>query len=433
MALTATDERGGKSLSRLSVPGTMFNTERLHAALHGEGIERGRRALLALGCLLLAALLWLPSLRVLFRPDLQTYRLPQGIAPRARALAERHLRLWSNPALRAEELRRMRRSNAEWDFMARTYFVLALCNMALRDPASASRTLAVADRIIAETLRLEREEGFLFFLMPYARDGAFLQQPPRSLFVDGEIALMLGARRLVAERPGYQPLLAERVRLMVDRMSRGPVRCAESYPDECWTFCNTVALAAVRLADRLDGTDHRAFLALWVKTARQKLVDPSTGLLISSFRWGGRRGDGPEGSSIWMAVHMLQVVDATFAGEQYRLARDQLRRTFLGFGYSREWPPLAPGRPDIDSGAVLPLLEASPAASGLALLAAAGFDDGAYLQELLAALEFAAFPVEEQGALRFAASNPVGDAVLLYALVEGPLWARVAGAAGSSR
>ena len=35
------------------------------------------------------------------------------------------------------------------------------------------------------------------------------------------------------------------------------------------------------------------------------------------------------------------------------------------------------------------------------------------------------FPMEQNQQLQFQASNPVGDAVLLYELVEGPIWERV--------
>ena len=59
-----------------------------------------------------------------------------------------------------------------------------------------------------------------------------------------------------------------------------------------------------------------------------------------------------------------------------------------------------------------------------ALLGAGAFDDRATLAGLVASLDLAAFPIEDAGGLRYAASNAVGDAVLLYALVEGPLWAR---------
>lgn len=77
---------------------------------------------------------------------------------------------------------------------------------------------------------------------------------------------------------------------------------------------------------------------------------------------------------------------------------------------------------DIDSGPVIPGFGASASASGLAILAAAAFDDAKYLSVLLTSLEFGGFPTKRAGRLRYQASNPVGDAVLLYAMTEGPLW-----------
>ncbi|MHB9139872.1 MAG: hypothetical protein ACYC4Q_10775 [Victivallaceae bacterium] len=76
----------------------------------------------------------------------------------------------------------------------------------------------------------------------------------------------------------------------------------------------------------------------------------------------------------------------------------------------------------MDSGPVIPVFGASLSASGLAILAAAAFDDDQYLQELLTSLEFAGFPDKSNGKLSYQTSNQVGDAVLLYAMMEGPLW-----------
>jgi hypothetical protein len=73
----------------------------------------------------------------------------------------------------------------------------------------------------------------------------------------------------------------------------------------------------------------------------------------------------------------------------------------------------------------VPLLDVSPGSSGFALLGASAFSDDDYLASLITTLDFAAFPVRDGATLRYAASNQVGDAALLYALSFGPLWARV--------
>jgi len=378
--------------------------------------------LFTLIALILAAVVWLPCLHLIFEPDPGEYLSPGNLSPTARALAARHLELWSSPRLRAQEIRKMRSSNAEWDFMGRTYLVLALANMAMRNPGERENYLQVMDRIILETRKINSEKGFYVFLMDYARNRPFLQQPPRSLFVDGEIALMIGVRRLVGERKELRPVFSHLVSILRTRMESAPVLCAESYPDECWMFCNTVALAALRISDVLDGTDHSGFFRSWIDRARQRLIHPGTGLLVSSFRMSGMVLDGPEGSSIWMAAHCLQLIDEKFARDQYDRAKRELARGLLGFGYAREWPPSRVGPADIDSGPVVPVLEASPGSSGLALMGASAFGDREYYSSLCASLNLAGFPLEREGKLRYCASNQVGDAVLLYSMVLGPIW-----------
>ena len=357
------------------------------------------------------------------RPPLPPAKDKAEVAPLAERLTAQQVYLWTHTEARQKELAKMRSINPEWDLMARSFAVWALANQSLRHREQKAAHLALMDRIIDETMQIEQERGGYYFLMPYARGRPFVAQPPRSLFLDGEIALMLAARRLVEEKEPYRRPLRERVQEIVRRMESGPVMCAESYPDECWMYCNTVALAAIRLSDRLDGSDHSAFFKKWLDTAKEKLVDRRTGLLVSSFALDGRVRQGPRGSSIWMSAHCLQLIDETFAAEQYRRAKQELGRNVLGAGYSREWPVSAKGTKDVDSGDVVPGLEASAGASGLALVAARAFDDGEFFRGLQTSLALFAAPEQRNGRLRYGASNQVGDAVILYASVLGPLWA----------
>ncbi len=382
------------------------------------------RARLGTVSLTIAAAIWLPMVHWCFRPDVMGEK-ETGVSPFAQRLAARHLHLWTDSQSRQEELNRMRKSNAEWDFMGRSFLVWALGNACLREPQRKDEYLAVIDRVIDATLATEQERGMYHFLMPYAHNGPFVMRPPRSQFLDGEIALMLAVRRLVEEKEAYREPMQQRIDLIVRRMKQSPVLCTESYPNECWMFCNTVALAAVRIGDHLDGTDHSAFFRRWVKTARANLTDPATGLLISSFTLDGQPLDGPEGSSIWMSAHCLQLIDEEFAADQYKRARRELGREVCGFAYAREWPATWQGPMDVDSGPVVPGLGVSAGSSGLAFVGAAAFDDRAYFRSLRTSLDFAGFPLEDEGRLQYCASNQVGDAVLLYASVLGPVWDEV--------
>lgn len=384
-----------------------------------------KKIVAGLAALAIAAVIWLPCLHFFFAKPAAAFRAPQGLSPMATQLAARHLQLWTDPALRDAELKKMRISNAEWDFMGRSYLAWSLANMCLRDPAAKPVYLRTMDQIIDETLRLEKQEGMYFFMMPYAKDHPYLVRPAHSLFVDGEIALMLAARRTVEEKPEYKPLLTERVDAMVGRFQKSKKLLLESYPDECWVFDHGVALDAIKMADRLDGSDHSALIHQWMAMAKQRLVDPQSGLLISACQTDGTPIYGPEGSSIWMVAHSLQLLDQDFARDQYQRARKQLGAITLGFGYAREWPKTWKGDPDIDSGPIIPVFEISAGSSGMAFIGATSFGDDQYLAALAATVDFAGFPKQSGGRLKYCASNQVGDAALLYAATLGPLWETV--------
>jgi hypothetical protein len=386
---------------------------------------RINRILGGLAAMTVAAFIWLPRLHFIFLKSDSHFHQDQGISPEARQLGARQLQLWTDPALREKELNKMRVSNAEWDFMGRSYLVWSLANMALRDPASKTVYLQTMDQIIDETLRLEREQGMYFFLMDYAKQGPYLMQPAHSLFLDGEIAMMLASRRMVKEKPEYKTLLTERVNAMVDRFQKSPQMILESYPDECWTFDHCVALDAIKMADSLDGTDHSKLIHDWIAMAKQKLVDPKSGLLISSFTTRGAPLSGPEGSSLWMVSHTLQLLDPDFARDQYQRARKQLGTVTLGFGYAHEWPETWKGEANIDSGPIVPGFNISPGSSGMAFIGASAFGDDQFLASLATTLDFAGFPSQTGGRLKYCASNQVGDAAILYAATLGPMWEKV--------
>jgi hypothetical protein len=388
-------------------------------------MKRAQRILAALAWLMVAAAIWLPCVHLLFARPVSVFYVKEGLSPKARALAARHMQLWTDPPLRQQELDRMRVSNAEWDFMGRSYLVWALANMGLRQPSSKPACLQTMDRIIGETLQLEQQKGISFFLMPYAKARPYVVQPARSLFLDGEIALMLASRCILQDKPEYDSLLTGRVNLIVAGLRHSPHLALESYPDECWTFDHVVALAAIRVADYLDGRDHTDLMRDWVAMARNKLVHPASGLLVSSFTTDGSPVIGPEGSSLWMVAHCLQLVDPAFARDQYERTRRELGGSTLGFSYAREWPQSWRGPADIDSGPIIPFLHISAGSSGMAFIGASAFGDEPFLAALNATIDFAGFPEWKNGALKYCASNQVGDAALLYAATLGPIWEKV--------
>jgi len=347
--------------------------------------------------LLALAIGWVGSLSVFYR-----------VSPRERhAIAEGIVRATPSPAA-------MRTVNPEWDFMRRTFIVLALANRALAMPEEKERDLVAIDALVDATLDAESAHGTNHFLLPYARGGPFRDPDARSLFVDGEIALMIGARDRVAPREATRAEAALRAERIARAMRRSPSLSGESYPNECWTFCNTTALAALVVLDRAGDLPQR-----WLAYAREHLRDPATGLLVSSYTYDGQVLDGPEGSSLWMTASNLMLLDEAFGRDQYTRARHALRGHFAGFGWAREWP--GAGTPDVDSGPIVPGIGASAGSSGLAFLGAAAAGDDIYLDELFASIELVGY----RDKAHYRTSNPVGDAVLAYAISYGPLWKKV--------
>lgn len=317
----------------------------------------------------------------------------------------------------------LRSMNPEYDFMARTFTVLALADHALTTPDSVDDDLRVIDTILRDTLRYDDPRHWL---LPYA-DASPWRGDGHSLFVDGELLVMLGARRLVRDdSPEWQAETQRRAAAVVANLERNdPLPLAESYPNEGWTFCHTMALVGLRMHEVLDGADHHAARDAWVAFARERLVDPDSGLLISEFTMDGAPQDGPEGSSLWFTTVALRLIDPALADAQYAGAKQALGGTVFGWGYAREWPAGSRRYVDVDSGPIVPIINASASSSGFAIVASQAAGDDDWNRALVHALAAANAVMTVDPSLAAAADNAIGQSVIAWGLGFGPLWARV--------
>ncbi len=80
---------------------------------------------------------------------------------------------------------------------------------------------------------------------------------------------------------------------------------------------------------------------------------------------------------------------------------------------------------DVDSGPLVPVLDASPSSSGFALMASRAYGDHETHQGLVRSLGVADRLVRLLPHMTSVADNGVGDAVLLHALTFGPVWAEL--------
>lgn len=327
---------------------------------------------------------------------------------------------WSDDAAREASIAQLQALNPEWDLMRRTFLALTLADDAIAHPEREAVDLAVIDDLLASILADEAEHGQAHFLLDYGKHGGWRDPAGRSVFVDGEIALVAGARRLVSEDAPTAALHRERAAYVTAALDRSPT--AESYPDEGWLFCVTNALVALRMLDQLDGTDHSATIHTTLAGLPR---EPTTGLLASSFTWGGVAKDGPEGSSIWLAVTNLAVLDPTLAADQYARAKAGLLHGALGLAWAAEWAPGWQGPVDVDSGPPVPWIDASASSSGFAIGAAAAMQDTATLAALERSLLAADAVMLVYPALAEAADNPMGNVIIAHGTKFGGVWSRL--------
>ncbi len=321
-------------------------------------------------------------------------------------------------------------ANPEFDLMWRLFMVLAACDHALAEPEEASRWLAIADELFMDTVAAADTRGQRHFLLSYADDRPWVRPEAGSLFVDGEIALMIAARRAVRDEPWLGAAGEHWTARVEQDLALASDGFPESYPDEAWAFCMTSALLALRLHDHASGTDHSATIRHWTHRLATDGVDPSTQLIGSDWRSDGTALDGTEGSSIWWVSTGLLLLDLDLAAAQYEGARTELIGGLPSLAWSREWPGTAQAS-DIDSGPVVPFFEASPAASGFALVAARAHGDQTTTRRLERALRAADALLILDPRLANMAEAPMGDAIVLLGLGFGPLWEHVGPMASS--
>lgn len=315
-------------------------------------------------------------------------------------------------------------ANPEFDLMWRTFTVLAACDRAIAYPEEADRWLALADAMIRDTHAVATTRGQRHFLLGYADRQDWRQPDAGSLFVDGEIALMVNARRLVKDAPWLADLGQVWTAKVERDFALAGERLPESYPNEAWAFCITNALLALHMSDVVDGTDHSAFIHTTTTHMATDLTDPATGLLGSDWEVDGTPLDGTEGSSLWWVSTGLLVLNPELATRQYQGAHDSLIGGLPGMAWSREWPGEAHPS-DIDSGPIIPFFEASPASSGFALIAASAHGDTRTRRKFVRAIRAADVLLRVDPRLSQMAEAPMGDAIITFGLGFGPLWARI--------
>ena len=192
-----------------------------------------------------------------------------------------------------------------------------------------------------------------------------------------------------------------------------------AYPGQAWPCDSTVAVAALRLHDRLLPPKFAAVADRWVAQARDRL-DGTTGLLPHRADvYTGRPAEVARGTSQSIIQRFLPEIDPAFAREQYAIFRCTFIGRPLGLPGVREYPQGMSGGSDVDSGPLI--FGVSTSATVVTIGAAQVHGDAELARPLLQVGEAFGLPIQWNQRRRYALGlMPVGDAFLAWSKTAMP-------------
>lgn len=295
--------------------------------------------------------------------------------------------------------------------------------VALSMTAGAAVQFALAGHVPVETARADLDAMIVQALRPEIREfdrAGWAEDPLASLAGTeghvgylGHLGMILGARRVLGGDVAPEVVDRHRavVHAIVRRAEAGPHPFLFTYPGECYTADNAVAMAAVAVYDLVEGDDHTALYAKWVAYAEAKLLDPATGLLVSGVRRDGEPSGPGRGSWAGWNSYYLPFFAGDFADRQWAAAGALVQPVGLGLVALREFPPGVSGSGDVDSGPVI--FGLSPSGTGFAIAGARRREEVRTLRGFLLTAEGAGFSWQSGGRRHYLLAPVVGDAAIL--------------------
>ncbi|MFF5085293.1 hypothetical protein ACFY36_50335 [Actinoplanes sp. NPDC000266] len=187
-----------------------------------------------------------------------------------------------------------------------------------------------------------------------------------------------------------------------------------SYPGQAWPVDSTVAMASLRLHDKLLTPAYDTTVIRWVANVRARL-DPASGLMSHTADPDtGEPTSGAQGTSQSIIQRFLPEIDPEFSRQQYGLFRTAFLSAPLGIGPAvREHPNGADGPSNVDSG---PLVLGVSLSATVVTIGAAKLQGDESLADGLANFgEVAGLPISTPWTKRYAfGAAPIGDAFLAW-------------------
>ncbi|MFD3743928.1 hypothetical protein [Nocardia sp. NPDC058633] len=207
---------------------------------------------------------------------------------------------------------------------------------------------------------------------------------------------------------------SERSAELAQAFSAADTPFLQAYRGQAWPVDSTVAIASLRLHDKLFGAKYSAVVERWLTQAKARL-DPATGLLPHQVSPAdGSLTTGTRATSQTVIHRFLPEIDPAFAKDQYTLFRDQFLAYPGGFGPAvREYPKGVDGSGDVDSGPLIAGISLS--ATVVAVGAARVNGDRALATAIGSEGELLGLPIDLPWSKRYAFGQlPIGDAFVVW-------------------
>ncbi len=227
----------------------------------------------------------------------------------------------------------------------------------------------------------------------------------------------------------YFGLLADQVESLSDEIDKSPYGLLDDYPGQCYPTDVAVALAAIKRADGLLGTNHSEFINRSIRGFQGSLIDTYTGLppYFANAKTGEADG-GARGCSTQWILNWAPYLWPEEAKKWYVLYDNYFWQKRYGFYGFREFPKGDPASEwyfDVDSGPVIAGFGVSASAFGIGTARANGrFDHANPLSVEAVAISWplADGTLVMPRMLSNATDAPyLGEAAMLFALTRMPV------------
>lgn len=235
-------------------------------------------------------------IRDLRDPGLWDGTIPRSAFRRHAALAPRYA-AWARERVgsgRAARLRTSEVAATEWPMFGSVFFLWA--TEALQDAWQADPALASVEPRRAAAGAVEAAAD----LVADPNHAAWVKTHWGSDYLERENLfyrmLLIGGLTSYQKLTGnarYQALLGRQVETLTAEIDASPHGLLDDYPGECYPIDVLPAIAAIRRADTVLGTDHRAFAARALRAFEGDALDPQTGLPSYEVSSQSGRGIGP--------------------------------------------------------------------------------------------------------------------------------------------